>query len=108
MSSNVTINENLVKIDNLFTALNYLFEEVQTRKDAIITQDDIYAKVCRRMNEDSYKNELTHYIRTLYGRGLYQEIAFMVMEKIDKDIEAFINDRVDERLKELGVIPSDS
>jgi hypothetical protein len=36
---------------------------------------------------------------------MYREVAFIVMETIDNDIDAFLNARLDERLKSLGLIP---
>ena len=40
-----------------------------------------------------------------YSDTIYRDVAFIVMEKIDGDIAQFVNARVDERLRELGVIP---
>lgn len=102
-SDTVTVNENLVKIDNLFNALNYLLEEIQTKKDQIVQAADVDKKVFDHMNSRDFKSELINHIRNSYGEGLYQEVAYLVMEKIDGDIGAFINARVDERLRQAGV-----
>jgi hypothetical protein len=107
MSSTTTINDNLFQFDNLLTGLNYLLEEVQTRKEDAFKAEDIAAKIRERMDEVTYRRSLAQTITRDYGEGLFQEVAFLVMEKIDNDIEAFINARVDERLRSLGVIPAE-
>lgn len=108
MTSTINVNDNLVQFNNLLTALNYLLEEVQVRKEEVVKTTDIEGKVIDRMNSRDFKDQIISYIRNEYGEGLYQEVAFMVMEKIDNDIEAFLNARVDERLRELGVISAAS
>lgn len=99
----LTINDNLVRFDNLLTALNYLMEEVQTRKEQVLQTVDVDAKIINHMDSQDFKRNLLDHIRQEYGQGMYQEVAFMVMEKIDKDIAEFINARVDERLRAAGV-----
>lgn len=97
----VTVNDNLVKFDNLLTGLEYLMEEVATRKESILSEVDLNSKIEQKINTNEFKNRMIRYVQNYYGEGLYREIAFMVMEKIDSDIEAFINHRVDERIQEL-------
>lgn len=99
----VNIQDNLIKFDNLLTALNYLIEEVETRKNQAVKDADIVAIVKEEMDSKSFKDDIVENIRYNYGNGIYQEVAFLVMEKIDNDIEAFVNARVDERLAQLGV-----
>jgi hypothetical protein len=105
-SSVVEFQENLVQFDNLLNALNYLIEEVKTRQAEAFSSVNILEKVKEEMYSDRFLESILDFIRHDYGRGLYQEVAFLVMEKIDNDIEAFLNARVDERLRELGVIPA--
>lgn len=105
-SSVVEFQENLVQFDNLLNALNYLIEEVKTRQAEAFKDANILEKVKEEMYSDRFRESILDFIRHDYGRGLYQEVAFLVMEKIDNDIEAFLNARVDERLRELGVIPA--
>lgn len=99
------LNDNLVQIDNLITGLNYLFEEVETRKNEYFEKLDVSSIVQEKMETREFRRSLMNYISDTYGSNLYREVAFMVMEKIDEDIAQFVNSRVDERLRELGVIP---
>jgi hypothetical protein len=99
----ITIQENIVKIDNVYNALNYLLEEIQSKKDQIVQAADVNQKVIDQMETRNFKENLMNHIRDSYGQGMYQEVAFLVMEKIDDSIVEFINTRVDERLRAVGV-----
>lgn len=101
-----TINDNLVKIDNVLTALNYLLEEVQTRKDELIkdiNSSNLSSIVKAEMETIDFMNRMCYFIRNEYGSGITREVAFHVMRQIDSDIEAFINDRVNKALQSAGV-----
>jgi hypothetical protein len=98
-----TIQENLVRIDNVYNALNYLLEEIQSKKDQIVQAADVNQKVIDHMGTRDYRDTLINHIRENYGQSLYQEVAFLVMEKIDDSIVEFINTRVDERLRAAGM-----
>lgn len=100
-----TLNDNLLQIDNLITGLNYLYEEVETRHNKFFDELDAKSIVQEKMETSGFKRSIMDYVNRNYGDTMYREIAFMVMEKIDEDIAQFINSRVDERLRELGVLP---
>lgn len=101
------INDNLLKIENLIKALNFLYEEVETRKvqlvESINSQKVIDIVKDLAYNDYSFRSRFVQFIRDEYGSNLVRQVAFSVMEKIDEDIEAFINSRVDARLEELGI-----
>jgi predicted transcriptional regulator len=99
----MSINENLVKIDNLLNALELLYEEISTRKQEIIDSFSIKDFVKEEMNTDNFKNEVVYHIRYNYGSGICNEVSRIVMRNIDSDIERRINDRVDRALKQAGV-----
>ena len=96
-------NDNIVRIDNMITALNYLLEEVETRKNQILQNVNIDDKIISHIEGDDFKNMLLGHIKGDYGQKLNQEVAFMVFEKIDESIQDMINARVDARLREVGV-----
>lgn len=106
-NDNLEINQNLLKIDNVLTALNYILEEVQTRKDQLMTHSSIREKLREMADEDSFQYYLANYICGSYGEKLYREVSFNVMERIDADIEAFINSRVNKALEKAGVNVAD-
>lgn len=106
MNETVTINDNLLKADNLITALEYLLEEVKNRKDNIFNTIDINEIVRSELQADRFMRRLIGYMADEYFTDIYSRVAFQVMEQIDADITRFINDRVDTRLREHGVNPS--
>ena len=98
-----TINDNLVNIDNVLIALNYLLEEVKTRKDELTNFDNINDIVIKQVNDPDFIYNLSHRIFNSNSDSISGEIAHKVMVKIDDDIEAFINDRVNKALYAAGV-----
>jgi hypothetical protein len=99
----VTINDNLHKVDNVLTALNFLLEEVQTRKDQLTSTENLSSAVKEKMGEYDFMDSVCRHFNRNYGDGLCREVAFTVMEKIDADIEKFIEDRVNKALEKAGV-----
>lgn len=100
--STTTVNDALVKLDNVIEAANYLLEELQTRKSQLLQKENILDEVKAQMNTIDFKDDLSYYIRNGYGNGICREVAFYVMERIDADIEAFINDRVSKAIANTG------
>jgi len=101
----VEINENLVKIDNLLKGLEFLYEEITTRKEEMIKSAKILDTVKAEMRTDYFMNEMVYYIRHHYGEGITREVSNIVMARIDRDIDAFINNRVNDALARAGVNP---
>lgn len=99
----MSINENLVKIDNLLNALELLYEEISTRKQEIVNSFSIQEFVQKEIKTDEFKRELMYYIRYNYASGICEEVSRLVMRNIDSDIERFINHRVDRTLEKAGV-----
>ena len=99
----VDINENLVKIDNLLKGLEFLYEEITTRKDEMIKATNIENVVKDQMRSEYFMNEMAYYIRNHYGDGIQREVSYIVMDNIDRDIDAFINQRVNKALERAGV-----
>ena len=93
-----TVNDALVQLDNLINAANYLIEELETRKDQITSKENILEEVKKEMDTNWFRRQVIDTIRYDYGSGICREVAFYVMERIDADIEAFINDRVDKAI----------
>lgn len=99
----VTINDNLHKVDNILTALNFILEEVQTRKDQLTNTENLQSIVKENMEQYNFVDQVSRHFNRNYGDGLCREVAFNVMERIDADIEKFIEDRVNKALEKVGV-----
>lgn len=105
-SLTVTVNENLVKFDNLMKALDYLVQEVETRKDQFLSTENINEELKNVVESDSFRRSFFNYICDSCVDGIVREVAFYVMEKIDDSIEEFINDRVSKALLAAGIAPN--
>ncbi len=99
------VNDALVQLDHVITAANFLLEELQTRRNSVLERENVLETVKEQMQTYWFREEISYYIRNNYGKGLAREVAFHVMETIDADIEAFINDRVNKALEAAGVRP---
>ena len=98
-----TINDTLVKLDNVIEAANYLLEELQTRKNQLLGKESLLEDVKTQMNTNEFRSDIAYQIRNTYGNGIVREVAFFVMEQIDSDIEAFINDRVSKAIESTRI-----
>jgi len=101
----VEINENLIKIDNLLKGLEFLYEEITTRKEEMIKSTNILDTVKAEMRTDYFMNEMVYYIRHHYGEGISREVSNILMDRIDRDIDTRINNRVNYALARAGVNP---
>ena len=99
----VDLNENLVKIDNLLKGLEYLYEEITTRKDELIKSTNVLDLVKQEMTTDRFNSDIMYYIRHHYGDGLCREVSRIIMSQIDRDIDNYINNRVNYALEKAGV-----
>lgn len=93
------VNDALVKIDHVVTAAEYLLEEMKTRQEGLLGEEAIAEKVKTIMDDYDFRMMVLRYLKDEYAEGLCREVAFFVMQKIDNDIEAFINDRVAKALE---------
>jgi hypothetical protein len=101
----VELNENLVKIDKLLKGLEFLYEEITTRKEEMIKATNIENIVKTEMKSEYFMNEMSYYIRNHYGDGISREVSYIVMDRIDREIDTFINSRVNAALNRAGVNP---
>jgi hypothetical protein len=89
-----TVNDALVELNNVIDATNYLLEELKTRRDQFLQPQNMVEQVKTAMEDDGFRSDIAYHVRTGYGGGIVREVAFIVMEKMDADIEEFINARV--------------
>jgi hypothetical protein len=100
-NSTVDIQGQLVTIDNLLQGLNYLYEEISSRKDKMMSQDSIRAELNEIVLQEDFINSLTGSIIRWYGGSdiLTHYVSLEVMKRIDNDIEAFLENRIDKYLE---------
>lgn len=95
MESTASINDNLVKIDNLVTALNYIFEEIETRKQEYTNGEKI--EECLKGLVDS-KMETGSFVRRVAQRVAddhWWNIVRDVEASTRGNIESIINQRIE-------------
>lgn len=90
----VNVNDAIVKIDNLITACSFLLEELETRKSRILNLEEIVDELKVKIDTEEYQQKITNLMMSSFGEGAVKEVAFFIMSKIDSDVEAFINSRV--------------
>ncbi len=56
MTSTTTLNDNLVKVDNLITALNFLLEDLETRKKQFTDVESISDEVSKSVRNVIYSD----------------------------------------------------
>lgn len=91
----MTVNEAVVKFDNMITACSFLLEELETRKNRILNLEEIVDELRVKIDTEEYQQKITQLMMSSFGEGAVKEVAFYVMSQIDSTIESFINDRVD-------------
>ena len=110
LKQTVSLNDNLIEIDNLITSLNYLYEDVKTRGEILMSDNINSEKVVEALknlvtNNYAFRHRFIRFIRDEYPYSTFiKDVAFSVMEEIDADIEKFVNSRVEQKLRDLGVI----
>lgn len=91
----MTVNEAVVKFDNMINACSFLLEELETRKKRILNLEDIVDELRVKIDTEEYQQKITQLLMSSFGEGAVKEVAFYVMSQIDSTIESFINARVD-------------
>lgn len=98
MTPTTNLNDNLVKIDNLVNALNYIFEEIETRKKEITSQESLEKGIQQSVSEQlkSYQfiNRLTREIRDNYWwdmvRNMKDELEPMIRVMVEQNLKVMI------------------
>lgn len=107
MTQTVEINQTLFDIDKVLNALEYLHEEVKTRLNEKMDECDVEAAVIRavasEMDTYEFKRKIVNFLCGSYAHNIYREVADIVMNRIDRDIDAFITKRVNAQLMKYGI-----
>jgi hypothetical protein len=96
MTSTTTLNDNLVKIDNLIAGLNYLLEELETRKKEFTDQDSIRDMVKSNVSEILNYDE---YFTNKIARRVANDKWYDLVAHFEGRIESTINSIIKEHLE---------
>lgn len=110
-TSTVDVQGQLLEIDNLIKGLQFLYEEIESRKEKALSVETIHKCVETEIRQSSFLDAVASRIMRIDRdhsptdtNSLTRNIAIAVMSRIDADIQALINVRVESKLKSLGVI----
>jgi hypothetical protein len=91
----VRVNDQLVEIDNLITALNYLKEEVQT---TVMSRDNITTIVKDYLSDETFYRRIREYLRRHQIKNIAAFVADDVKTDINNHLESFLYSKLDERI----------
>ncbi len=94
----IRVNNQLVRFDNLLTALEYLKEEISTRK---IDPDIILDNVKTVIGGDRFFLRVTRWLTTHYMPDVISHIKKEINENLKSFIEERVNSVVDKKLQEM-------
>lgn len=96
MTSTTDLNDNLIKIDNLVTALNYIYEEIESRKSKVLDTDELYSFVSEKIS--SLLNESSTLQRKI-ARQVANDRWYEIVRDVESNIRPVVNAYVEQQLK---------
>jgi hypothetical protein len=108
MTSTTNLNDNLIKIDNLITGLNFLVEELETRKQEYTNRENVETlvkdQVTRILNyDDEYLRKLSRRVANEKWYDLLSDLASRLQPTLETVIKEHVNVAVEKELHRLGV-----
>lgn len=92
----VQVADQLVEIDNLINALNYLREEAETK---VLSSQQAGEQFREYLNSDSFFRKIRNYIRNRHLPTISRHVAEDVKADINNSIETYILSKIDERVE---------
>ena len=90
-SNQVTIQNNLVKFENLLTGLELLAEEIRTRKEFILTDESLVEMFNTAFQDDERMRSLAAMIVSRMGNtAIVNAVTRKVKQEIEQHIDAYI------------------
>ena len=106
MESTASLNDNLVKIDNLVTALNYIFEEIETRKQEYTNAEKIEESLKSLVDSKMESGIFVRWVAQRVADDYWWNIVRDVESNTRGSMEAIINQRIEsvvrQQLERLG------
>ena len=95
MTSTTTLNDNVVKIDNLVTALNFILEDLETRKKEFDETSNLSVLV-----KENVKDLLNydHHLLTKIARRAADERWFTLVDQIEERTRGVIKSIIEEHI----------
>lgn len=103
-SVQITVNEQLQRLEDLVTAIEYYVEELRTREG----RNGLMDVVRNVMTEESFYRRIINYIKRYQVKAIARDVTVNVKEEIEPLFEGYINavidDRIESVLRRNGVI----
>lgn len=108
MTSTTNLNDNLIKIDNLITGLNFLVEELETRKQEYTNRENVETlvkdQVTRILNyDDEYLRKLSRRVANEKWYDLLSDLTSRLQPALETVIKEHVNIAVEKELYRLGI-----
>lgn len=96
-ATTVTIQDKLLKFDNLLAGLELLTEEIRTRKDLVLTDESLEEMLSNVLDKDDRITELSRRIASRIGKtAIVSGVAREVKAEIEKHIDTYISQQLSE------------
>lgn len=90
-STTVTIQDKLVKFDNLLQGLELLTEEIRTRKELVLTDESLQTMFEEAINKDDNIRQLAaHIVSRMGNTTIVNAVTRQVKAEIEKHIDSYI------------------
>lgn len=95
-STNITVQEKLLKFDNLLQGLELLTEEIRTRKDLVLTDEHLQTMFEESLTEDRILNLAAYIVNRMGQTTIVNSVARQVKDEIEKHIDYYIASQLEE------------
>lgn len=108
MTSTTILNDNLIKIDNLITGLNFLVEELETRKQEYTNRENVETLVKDQVTrildyDDEYLRKLSRRVANEKWYDLLSDLTSRLQPTVSTVIKEQVNVAVEKELNRLGI-----
>lgn len=91
----VHVNEQLHRLNDIVTALEFVKEEITTRQG----RDSLMENVRTVMNDDAFFRRIINYIKRYQLQTIINSVSADVKSDISPDLEQYINSIIDARIE---------
>jgi hypothetical protein len=95
----VNVNEQLVQLDNLLTAISYLHEEVRSRQIEMLGASEVERMVKEFLSDRGFYTRILNYHKRYQIPTIKREVMDEIKNDIDSHLENYILSKIDERVE---------